>query len=327
LGEGLREERVKEREHVKSILTPEEFLEYQKELEGTKELRIRIVGQYDKDEIEKLEAAAQQNAAEFLSRYADKKFCISKEFYDYGMNCLYDTFRWSRELPIIGVFRPENGKMVVKRFIDSDWLIKNNYARSSLGSGLVMDNLETGQKYRSFTSTVGWDSEKIEVLEKEASQSGECLIRFHSHPGSVFPSDTDVKVSGVIGVIGFENSSKELNQLALDSLESSMPRHPRWKEVRRTPEELIRDIENSDQPSYRKKIELDRVKRFYPDGQTVHVLQPYEVDSNLWNRICNECHPTIGLFVNLTKEQSRSIPLYINGDPLRYPVQYKSLQN
>ena len=111
----MKVEKTHELEYIKSILTPEEFLEYQKEL---KRMKIRFV--VDEEEIKQLEITTKQKTMEFLSKYADKHFCISQEFYDYAMDTLYESIRWSKEFPIVGIFKPEDGQMVMKRFIDSN---------------------------------------------------------------------------------------------------------------------------------------------------------------------------------------------------------------
>ena len=90
------------------------------------------------------------------------------------------------------------------------------------------------------------------------------------------------------------------------------------EKIERTSEELIREIESSNLPSYMKKIEIDIVKRYYPNGRISYRLQPYEVDGDLWLRLCRECHPTIGLFVGFAKQKPKRIPLYLNGRPISF---------
>lgn len=306
----------REMRYIKSILTPEEFSEYQKELE--RPLKIRVVGEYDRNNIKSLERIKREKVTRFLAKYADKQFHVDQTFYDYAMARLFETFRWSKEYPMAGVFKSEDGRMVMRRFVDSDRLIESGCARPSQGLSFVVCERKTDKMSGifSFKPLVEWNLKKLAALENEAGAAGEYLIAFHTHPGRFYPSEGDLQLPYVGGVVGFENPNEELNKLAMESfLSHSGPfeKNPRWKEARRAPEELIREIKASDYPSYRKKIEIDRVKRYYSNGRLSYSLQPYEVDSSLWSRLCSECHPAIALFVSSAGQKPRRIPLYLNG--------------
>ena len=129
----LKKEWEEELEHLKSIVTPEEFQEFLKERKRMSKLKLRLVGEYDKEEIEKLENKAKEEVNEFLRKYADKRFLISKKFFSYAVETLYQSLRWSRELPLIGIFKEKDDRMVMDSFIKPEWLLNNEYARSSFG--------------------------------------------------------------------------------------------------------------------------------------------------------------------------------------------------
>ena len=121
-----------------------------------------------------------------------------------------------------------------------------------------------------------------------------------------------MKVSGIGGIVGFKTVNEELKRLIFDSFETAIFRkdNPRFKKIKRTQAELIEEIKNSSLPSYRKKIEIDTIKRFYPNGKIFYELQPYEINKSLWSRICEECSPTVRLFVWFANQEPRQI-LYI----------------
>jgi hypothetical protein len=315
LGERLKKEQIEELEHIKSILTPEEFLEFQKEREMRKSLQVKLIGEYDKGEKEILEKITREKVERFLAEHADKRFHVSQTFYNYAMERLFETFRWSQEYPIVGVFRKENNQMVMQRFFDSDWLIKNGYAKPHLGMSFIIGEPKDGNYKGSFKAVINWSSTKVSELEKEADQSDEYLICFHTHSFDACPSAGDKIISYVMGIAGFEHPNQESKQLAMNSFLTKIgfKNNPRYKEVMKTAEELIRGIESMNLPSYRKKIEIDRIRRYHPNGEVHYVLQPYDVDSDLWSRLYNECHPTIGLFANLAKQEPKRVPLYLNG--------------
>ncbi len=236
---------------------------------------------------EELESADKQKA-ELLGPHLDKQFHISPAFYDYAMMLLHETFVQSKEFVTAGVFKPENGQMVMQQIIPYQWLVGTQYVSpfpTQMGPFIIDEH----DKVISGKIQSGLRPNKFSILERRFAQDDEYLIPFHTHPATFYPSEGDKK-HWLIGVIGFEHSNAELERLFEGSFSSCIEigKGERWKKIR-----LNKTI------SYQ--------------------LQPYKVDGGLWTRLCNDCHPAIGLFVG-SEQGHTNVPLYLNGKPLQSGV-------
>jgi hypothetical protein len=151
---------------------------------------------------------------------------------------------------------------------------------------------------KGYTASFGLEIDRVYELAKSRK---DLLTVCHTHSKLAYPSLGDVEDSFCGIIIGFKKTSKELNKLASETF----GRMPRKKKI-------IAKAEDFKKPE---KIPEREWKKLVEDlvGREVYERIPFDIPKGIYNKIIEECHPTIRFFYTNRKNELKRIPLYLHG--------------